>query len=254
MHGVARPREAIELLIEALNADAAILTRIATDRSRLHRLAVADPRGERLVARPVWQPLAGSIVTAAVDRVRSGSVWTLSDLDPRAVDSIDPRLLRWLADRSTREIVVIALGRHGHVFDFLEVHFTRIPTSADRAMLDDLAVSLSLSWSRRQQGILAGLLRRITAGIEEPDDSHEQVPILDASNPAGLSRTEYRVCLMLQQGLALHEVADLLGIRYSTLRSHLQRIYAKAGVRGQIALVRMLIDQRTGIGTRRAAN
>lgn len=61
--------------------------------------------------------------------------------------------------------------------------------------------------------------------------SNSDVPyFLSHRNPAKLSRSEYRVCLLLSRGLSLKAVRQELGISNSTLRTHLRNIYAKSGV------------------------
>lgn len=54
-------------------------------------------------------------------------------------------------------------------------------------------------------------------------------PLLGLSNPARLSRTEFRLCLLLSQGLHADRVADAMGIAPATLRAHLRRIFVKTG-------------------------
>ncbi len=47
------------------------------------------------------------------------------------------------------------------------------------------------------------------------------------SNPAGLSRAEFRVCLLLSRGLSVKAVSEELGLSDNTVRSHLRTIYSK---------------------------
>ena len=56
----------------------------------------------------------------------------------------------------------------------------------------------------------------------------------------GLTGAELRVLLALAQGLGGMEAADMLGISEPTVRTHLQRIFAKTGTSRQANLLRLL--------------
>jgi len=55
-----------------------------------------------------------------------------------------------------------------------------------------------------------------------------------------LTGGELRVLMSLAQGLGGKEAADLLGIGEPTMRSHLQRIFAKTNTARQADLLRLL--------------
>jgi DNA-binding CsgD family transcriptional regulator/PAS domain-containing protein len=57
----------------------------------------------------------------------------------------------------------------------------------------------------------------------------------------GLTGGELRVALALAPGLGLKEAADLLGIRETTAKTHLQRIFGKTGTSRQAELVQLLV-------------
>jgi DNA-binding CsgD family transcriptional regulator len=56
----------------------------------------------------------------------------------------------------------------------------------------------------------------------------------------GLTKAEAAVALALMNGQRTSDIADKLYISQNTLRTHLKRLYAKAGVPGQAGLVRLL--------------
>ena len=62
-----------------------------------------------------------------------------------------------------------------------------------------------------------------------------------AARTFGLSPAQHRLTASISSGLPLTEAAKLEGIRVSTARTQLQRIYEKVGVRGQPALVQALL-------------
>jgi DNA-binding CsgD family transcriptional regulator len=57
----------------------------------------------------------------------------------------------------------------------------------------------------------------------------------------GLTGGELRVTLALAPGLGLKEAADLLGIRETTAKTHLQRIFEKTGTSRQAELIQLLM-------------
>ncbi|MGR3342619.1 MAG: helix-turn-helix transcriptional regulator, partial [Paracoccaceae bacterium] len=68
-------------------------------------------------------------------------------------------------------------------------------------------------------------------------------------NPAGLSRSEYRICCLIQEGMAAKNIANQLNIQESTVRSHLHSIYSKTEISGQMELLHSLSRDQIGRGT-----
>ena len=77
----------------------------------------------------------------------------------------------------------------------------------------------------------------IRAGSPETPDWHEG----KLRQIYGLTPAEERLARLIVQGLRLHEAEAALGIRHSTARTHMKRIYAKTGTHRQVELVRLLI-------------
>jgi DNA-binding CsgD family transcriptional regulator len=67
-----------------------------------------------------------------------------------------------------------------------------------------------------------------------------------ASIAFGLSPAQHRLALSVVEGLSLIEAAKREGVRISTARTQLQRIFDKVGVRTQAALVRALLSVAQG--------
>lgn len=62
----------------------------------------------------------------------------------------------------------------------------------------------------------------------------------------GLTPAEARIVVHLADGRTLRDVADHTGVRASTLRSQLQTVFDKTGVRRQSALVALVLREETG--------
>jgi DNA-binding CsgD family transcriptional regulator len=60
-----------------------------------------------------------------------------------------------------------------------------------------------------------------------------------------LTKREREVLSLLANGEATNELARMLGVRPRTVQKHLQRIYAKLGVKGRTAAALMMV--RSGI-------
>ena len=63
--------------------------------------------------------------------------------------------------------------------------------------------------------------------LKERQKIKPEEAILGVSNPANLSRAEFRVCLLLSRGLSVKAVSEDLNLSENTIRSHLRAIYAK---------------------------
>lgn len=65
------------------------------------------------------------------------------------------------------------------------------------------------------------------------------------SPPNGaLTRSEYRIVILIAQGKQTKEIADLLDIAESTTRTHVQRIHSKLGVNNNIEVAAWAHDHR----------
>lgn len=72
----------------------------------------------------------------------------------------------------------------------------------------------------------------------------ERMPLLSITNPARLSRAEFRVCLLLSRGLSAQGIAGELNVSGTTVRTHLRNIYSKTETTGMPDLVYNLIKGR----------
>lgn len=65
------------------------------------------------------------------------------------------------------------------------------------------------------------------------------------SPPNGsLTRSEYRIIILISQGKQTKEISDTLGITDATTRTHIQRIHAKLGVNNNIEVASWAHDNR----------
>lgn len=88
---------------------------------------------------------------------------------------------------------------------------------------------------------VAALARsRSAAGIAKPTDG-AALEMLDGGDPiARLTRREREVVTLAAEGLLDKEIAQRLGISYTTVRTHLDRSFQKLGVSNRSRLARLL--------------
>lgn len=80
---------------------------------------------------------------------------------------------------------------------------------------------------------------RVFVSFNDPQLAEERLAA--AARAFGLSPSQQRLAVSVVEGVALTEAARRAGVRISTARTQLQRIFDKLGVRTQPALVRMLL-------------
>lgn len=80
---------------------------------------------------------------------------------------------------------------------------------------------------------------RALVRIVDPEDSLER-PARLLRAAAGLTATEARVAALVAEGRATPEVAAILKLSPTTVRTHLARCFDKTGSRSQVALARLL--------------
>lgn len=113
-----------------------------------------------------------------------------------------------------------------------------------QATLAAVLPTMARTWANRQVGLVTRTVvnHRATADLA----LQQSVPamILGTSNPARLSRAEFRVCLLLSRGLSVTGVAEELTVSEATVRSHLRSIYAKTDTSGLAELVFALLRSK----------
>ena len=223
--------EGLEALAGAFGARRAAITRISRDH-RSTRAVIWDAEGPD----PGGRSFADTILGPYAFSARAGSVWPSAMLSGGAgADS----LARFHAARNLKEAVIVPIAVGARAVDCLEFHFAG-PLESRYAAVTMLSDVLVRSWARRVPGrFLEEVLR--TGRSERP--WHGEDDLLGPANPAGLSRAEFRICVMLSRGLSGSALARELGIRASTLRTHLRNIYAKSGTGGQAELVYLILSK-----------
>lgn len=215
-----------------VQADAVQVVRQMRNIDRNRVVARQEKSAGKLFARPP-RSFAPALLGDFLHSTSSGSLFLLTEVRPglETQDSLDRFGLR--------EVAVLSLCSEREFSDFLELHFERPLLRHNRQLLEMLGSVLSQSWRDRTSGVVEALISRNpfpTAQEHRTNDGN----ILGGHNPAGLTRSEFRVCMLVQEGRLPDELAEILNVSKSTFRTHLRSIYFKTGVSGHVELVHLL--------------
>jgi len=224
---------ALREIAASIGAAAAAVTRV-DPHDGSSRLVVHDNLARGSLLPPVQRSFAVSVLGPYLKGARAGSIWFNSAVEAEP----DPALDELQARRGLRELVVVPLIVTDKSVDFIEFHFAGPLDAGQDARFKQLVETLRKTWTNRRKGLMT---EAILHGRSERKASSMLSPILSINNPIGLSRAEYRVCLVLSRGLSNKRVCEELNITDSTIRTHLRNIYAKAQVSDRSELIYRLL-------------
>ncbi|MCU9847846.1 helix-turn-helix transcriptional regulator [Defluviimonas sp. WL0024] len=226
LHGSLPLQEAFAHFAIGLGAEAGMLVRTHVSDFRPVRVAMWDRRADNTIA-PLRTSFADSFFGPAIARPKVASIWLASDHNDDPSHHPDPALESWQERRSLSEFVVLALTGGGVTRDHIELHF-QTPLSPEKlATLNSVLPPMARTWASRQVGLVTRSVVNHRTVTELPRPSRPKPALLGPANPAGLSRAEFRVCILLARGLSVVGVASELAVSDSTVRSHLRNVYAK---------------------------
>lgn len=233
-------QDAFAGLAAGLRAEAGMLVRTSLSDFRPARIAVWDRAG-RHCASPLSKSFADGYFGSAMARPRPATLWLSSDLACDHSEFPDPALGTWQQRRGLSEFMVLVLASSSTTRDHVELHFREGLSRAELALFEAILPTIARTWAARQIGLVA----RCIVNHRQPEPRlPETAPLLSQTNPARLSRAEFRVCLLLSRGLSALSIADELNVSEATIRTHLRNIYAKTGTTGLPELVYHLIKGR----------
>lgn len=233
VQGAVTFRQGLSAISVGLGARAATLVKAAkTPDGKIRSISVDMQRGAK--GSVIDRSFADLILGAYLPHAKVGSIWYAS----MAAYADAPELLQLKNHQGLAETAVILLGQDGKWVYLLELHYTHRLSSGEGAMITSISDTICQTWSCRSPGVFSeSLLDR------QPGNTNVALaaPLLSDVNPAGLSRAEFRVCLLLSHGLSRAALTNELRISSSTLRSHLRAIYDKSECRNLNDLLRRLL-------------
>lgn len=244
LHGRGDVLSALDLIVGLVNGQQGVLLRLQLDVAAQTTIAQVD-RG-RAVGRPPGESLSFSqyLLGHGIGQAQPGSLWFLSEVAPELAgrDGAGERMA--LSQHPTREIVAAVLEPRQRTSDIVEIYFTRRLSGRESEMLGIFMGIASRAWRHRNGSVFsaAEAERTITAPPLQPAPRGSN--ILDPGNPAGLSRSEYRVCALVCRGMNARRISNSLQISESTVRSHLRSIYSKTHTNGHAELIYRLLGRQ----------
>ncbi len=234
LHGDFPLQDAFAALAAGLGADAGILVRTHFSDFRPNRVAIWD-RGAGRGVSPLTTSYADGRFGPQFARPRAASIWLASLADADA--DVDPALEIWQARRNLCEFAVLVLSGGPTCRDHAELHFRNPLSFQAHTALGSVLPTMARTWASRQVGLVARTIVGHRALADLRPLRQTRATILDATNPARLSRAEFRVCLLLSRGLSVIGVANELAVSEATVRSHLRSTYAKTATSSLAELV-----------------
>lgn len=212
---------ALRQLLRAVNAEAGMLVRTHRSDVRSVGITTHDARSHS-VERPLRLSYADSFFGPPMRMPRTSSIWVGSAHANDADADCDPALKEWQKSRGMKEFVVLVLSGGPATRDHIELHFSQYLTPDVLGMLKALLPTLARTWAARQVGLVTRTVvnHRNSGRPVLPETPYR--PILGATNPARLSRAEFRVCLLLSRGLSVAGISEELQLSDATIRTHLR--------------------------------
>ncbi len=231
LHGAMALTEALDALASGFGAETAALSRHLKTESQPRTVAVSDQMQIDADLPRLGRSLARDVLGYFYGQARASTVWFLSDHLEDDKWSSGDTLTNWRLARDIQEIVVLVLAGNQQQYDYIEFHYARPLERSEKLEFETLLPTIVRSWAGRKTGLVTQARmdgRLVKARAKAAADRLPwDAPILDMSNPARLSRAEFRVCLLLSRGLSVKGVTDELGLTEATVRTHLRSIYAK---------------------------
>lgn len=152
----------------------------------------------------------------------------------------DPAFEEWLEAMGARNAAFMILGRSAGTVDLVEFYFDRPYLQPGQTDGDWGGAALARIYAARRPGVVADCFAQKSAADETGAILDE--PLLGPGNVAGLTRCEWRVCVLVSRGLSVKGIAYELDVSVPTVRAHLRKVYNKTGLAGFQTLALRLVS------------
>ena len=242
LNGTVSLQTALSDLVSGLDAEAGLIVRTQMSDHRPTRIAMCDlARGHQV--RPLQRSFADAFFGAQIYRARAATIWKARAHADDATG--DPSLTEWQSARRMKEFIVLVLSSGTQTRDHIELHFRdHLPPEIETtiaAMIPDMV----RVWASRRVGLITRSILNHRKNDAPGFHGGGRMNILGSDNPVRLSRAEFRVCLLLANGLMVQAAAKELSLSEPTVRTHLRNIYSKTECSSLAELVFRLMDGRS---------
>ena len=146
----------------------------------------------------------------------------------------------WLTSIGASDAAFMILGRSAGTVDLMEFYFEKTTSHHGQADGDWGGAALARIYAARRPGVVADCFAQ--KSVEEETGAILDEPLLGPGNVAGLTRCEWRVCVLVSRGLSVKGIAYELDVSVATVRAHLRKVYNKTGLAGFQSLALRLVS------------
>jgi DNA-binding CsgD family transcriptional regulator len=218
---------ALEAIAKHLGASAVCFARRDRTKSGLRMIRIIDIEPHR--SKPsLERSYALEMLGQELDQLKAGAAVLCSEVlaDRREPDA---GLVRLVGAHGVREIGLICVGNRAGIRDVIEFHFCRAPRVSWATEAASIGLSLSEVYAGRPFGLVEHYLISRSASHMRKRAEDQKPLVLGVENPLGLTRAEWRLCMMIANGLSKSGAAREMGVSENTIRTHLRNVYAKTG-------------------------
>lgn len=239
LHGVHSFNEGLKYLLIDVGAEAGMVVRINHSNNSTNKFIEVDTREAEPYIPKLKRSYVKCVLGEYLTKLQDSRLWLSSQMEDRRESYNDPSLAEWQLSRSFNEFAVIVLSTNKHKSEFLEMHFREPISGRHLQLMEALLPTMCRSWKNRTGGLFTAALH---AKCHSFKDNETNLPILGCTNPSRLSRSEFRVCMLLSCGLSVEAIISELSVSVATVRSHLRNIYSKTDTTSQAELVYRLLS------------
>jgi len=239
LHGVYSFKEGLRRLLVDIGAEAGMVVRVNHGNANASKYIEVDTRDTEPYIPKLKRSYVKCVLGEYLTKLQASRLWLSSHVEDRQGSFTDPSLVEWQASRSFSELVVIVLSTGKHKSEFLELHFREPVSLTHLQLMESLLPTMCRSWKNRTGGLFTAALHKKCHTFAHKEINH---PILGCANPARLSRSEFRICMLLSSGLSIEAIINELAVSVTTVRSHLRNIYSKTGTSSHAELVYKILS------------
>jgi len=244
MSGHSRLHDVVETMGHIAGAIHLSIYRMPKDGGEVRPIVAVDRRPAGTPGEAITGSLARHLISRSDAMLAPGAIYRLVELAETEDFAGTAADEEWAKRHDVDSATLVVLGNNDTECDFLEVLYDRVPDFSVDIPPALIAQALADAWSTRAPGLMLGLIAKF--GIRKrlrPDlfETH----ILSPDNPFALSRVQQRVCQLLAAGQRPNDIAKLMGVSITTVRSHLSNIYSKTGTSGQVEVIALINGKGT---------
>lgn len=230
--------QTLRQIVSGFGAERGTISRVNTKSNTVRIIATTHLPSVR-TGIGVGHSFAHPVLGEAIAKLKPGSLILMTEVEESRVNR-DPDIEEWLSEHNLADIGLICLRHTQNWVDYLELYFSDTPNHAWSIAGDWGATAFARTYKIRRPGLVTEAMARRIGRAGRRHDSLEL--IMAAENATGLTRSEWRVCVLVSRGLTAKAVAAEIGVATSTVRTHLRKIYGKTNLSSYHQLARRLVS------------